>query len=1025
MGEALSAEQYEIVQLLQSELVEAGELAGGIQADGNAEHSELFDTYEEIISNLANAAKLAGLLGFASACEYLVRQFQTLSQQQTLSASQIPLLVQWPQIFLTYIQAIGHGDSSQATVELIKFLAQPEWPQPLTSEQQHELALKFSAGETIAVSETIELPTSVTADMVSLVLADDVRPELVDGMLVELPSQVSVFEASISQYISSHAFDDLNHAQRIAHTLKGAANIVGVAGIANLMHYVEDLLENAVKHWQDAPDGFDDLLLNASDCLASQAEYLCGFGSEPDNTAEVMQEVLDWLRQLKMQATDQSEVINSSKELNAVEAEQNNTESLPAPADDLLFEAISESVEDESSLFDEALIDQAEVSNANVEPPIIADAATHIVGSSNETATPELNLPTQNQAVPLNEEVEELQNNDDEADKHFIHVPDATAQELLRISGESQIANTQLNAQIESLQTSIQLTDRYHKKIRQMAAELEIIVQSQSALRAAATKADDDQLDPLELERYSELYSFSNQLLELTADSYEAVSQIDHQIDDLNQLVYLQRQQNRDSQNLLLGMRLIPVSTLSSRFHRCVRQASRLTHKPARLEITGEHTLLDSRVLNRIADPILHLLRNAVDHGLERNAGLREQANKDAEGCIRLNFKQAGETMTIECIDDGAGLDYDAILKAANEKGLLQGDTKPDEAMLSQLIMMPGFSTRKSASQTSGRGIGLDAVLEQIKSLKGSVNVQSTAGDGCCFTIVVPTSIISGHAILVAVSQFNSQQKMALLTRNIEQIVFAEHEQFVEQEGGAFYLYQDEHIPILELRHLIGAQGSEDSKVTALLIAQKADGKRVAISVEAILASQDMVIKPLNDLTYHPDGVVGATILGDGGVAPVIDIQELPGMSLSQTEYLRLREQRERIAELDKLTQIEVPMALVVDDSLSARRSLAQFMSDLGMEVRTARDGFEAIKVLGERKPALMLVDLEMPRMNGLELTAHLRSREDTKDIPVIMITSRATEKHRSLAQKAGVNSYLNKPWTDEDLMATIQSEIA
>ena len=230
---------------------------------------------------------------------------------------------------------------------------------------------------------------------------------------------------------------------------------------------------------------------------------------------------------------------------------------------------------------------------------------------------------------------------------------------------------------------------------------------------------------------------------------------------------------------------------------------------------------------------------------------------------------------------------------------------------------------------------------------------------------------------------------------------------------------------MIALNDFLGLGAGDMQHVHALLLCRKNDGAQLLVGVEQIIASQELVIKSLNDYTYMPDGVVGATIMGDGSVSPVIDLLELPGMTMEADALAQLSRKRAQLSALENATHREPPAALVVDDSLSARRSLAQFVTDLGMDVITAKDGFDAINAMKKKKPTLLLVDLEMPRMNGLELTAHLRSREEYKDIPVIMITSRSTDRHKTLAKNAGVNTYLTKPWSEDELLRCIEQQIA
>jgi chemotaxis protein histidine kinase CheA/CheY-like chemotaxis protein len=479
-----------------------------------------------------------------------------------------------------------------------------------------------------------------------------------------------------------------------------------------------------------------------------------------------------------------------------------------------------------------------------------------------------------------------------------------------------------------------------------------------------------------------------------------------------------------ESQELLLNIRMLPVSLFSSRFNRCVRQAARLTRKNAALDIKGEDVLVDSRVLATLVDPIMHLLRNAVDHGLEQSETERAVQGKSAEGRISLEFLRVGDTVVVHCRDDGRGLDYEAIQQVAVERGLAPPDGRLTVADLNAVILSPGFSTRREVTQTSGRGVGLDVVNEQVRLLKGTLSISSQRGRGTTFTLVTPMSIMSAHTLVVQLGE----HRLSVVSRSLEQVMYVEQQRLEVRDGRQWYRLPgaDELLPVFSMDDLLYLNTRPAERYSALMVLRNREGRRCGVLAETIKASEEQIIKPLSRSTYKVSGVVGAAILGDGRVSPVVDLYEVPGLSLADAAQAAWRKRLERrLSHLQDEMVRERPMALVVDDSLSARRSLAQFVGDMGMEVYTAKDGFEAIQIIEQRIPSIILVDLEMPRMNGLELTSHLRAKEETRDIPIIMITSRATEKHRSMAARVGVNTYLNKPWTDEELLNSIQSQIA
>ncbi len=970
----LSEEQLEIVGLLTGEIKELSETeCPRVQSLAGEELADLLFELHVQIDHISNALDMAGLTALSSCGKWLAENFKHLSTDATLIQSpQKDGVEKWGPLFLSYLNTLGQdAEEKQHAISLIQLLENHEWPTSFSDvDKQHITELfDISGADTLLGDEGDSLPETITPEMCSLALEENIRPELLQGLLIELPQQVQQFESSLNAFLDSHDFADLNQAQRIAHTIKGAANVVSVSGLANLMHFTEDLLESATKKWERPPEGFVDFLQSVADCLAISAEYLNKMGPAPDDIESTMSGLLHWLRKTKH------------------DSDATHTD---APL--------------------------AEI--ASSEPLATEHSENSPIEATQDSTTPP-------PALPETAQNQEEKNKSDEEEVRYINLPSHIAQELLRLSGETQISNNQFGVRVENLQDSVKLSDNYHKQIQTMAIEFESLVQTQSALRSAALSSKDDQFDPLEMEQFNELHSFSHQLLELTTDSYESVASIEAQLDELSALLYSQKQLNHDNQQILLDMNLLPVETFSSRFSRCVRQACRLTNKSATLEIEGGNVMMDSHVLNAIADPLMHVLRNAVDHGLEGSRYEREQLGKPAEGKITLSFMNKGETISVECSDDGHGLDYDAIYQTALAKELIPDDANYSPQLLNQMVLLPGFSTRREATQTSGRGIGLDAVMASVRALKGNMQITSEKNKGCKISITVPSSILTAHAIVVKAQYRNNQQSYSLLGRAVEQIIYVRPEQIESTSEGHSYQLHDETLPVYMINNLLGFGIGEVDNTNALLLCRKADNSQVLVAVEQIISSQELVVKSLNEYTYTPPGVVGATIMGDGSVSPVVDLQELPGLTLEHTELTQLGRRREQLAALEKAQYKEPPAALVVDDSLSARRSLAQFVSDMGMEVVTAKDGFDAISAIENKKPSLLLVDLEMPRMNGLELTAHLRSREEYKDIPVIMITSRSTDRHKTLAENAGVDTYLTKPWSEDELMQCIEKQIA
>ncbi|MDX1529027.1 MAG: response regulator, partial [Gammaproteobacteria bacterium] len=426
--------------------------------------------------------------------------------------------------------------------------------------------------------------------------------------------------------------------------------------------------------------------------------------------------------------------------------------------------------------------------------------------------------------------------------------------------------------------------------------------------------------------------------------------------------------------------------------------------------------MMDSDVINDLVDPLMHMLRNAVDHGIEEEAD-RISAGKDAEGKIRLEFQREGNHVLVRLSDDGAGLDWARIREVAASRKLIGEGQALTEAELCQLILRPNFSTRPAATQLSGRGIGLDAVRSSIARLGGSLSVRSETGKGCRFEMRLPLTLVSTHALLVRARD----RLLAVSNRGVEQILHPGSGE--ERRNGEEHTFSigDEVYPATTLASIIGLahdRKNNGSDASPVMIVQSENGPK-AVFVDSIVDSRDLVIKSLGRYIPKLRGIAGATILGDGSVTPVLDLPEL--LRMPAASGFRMDALQEE-TEFTESVESGLPYALVVDDSLSARRALAQFIGDSGFEVGTARDGLEAIDLINAKRPDVVLLDLEMPRMNGLELTTHIRANSTTRGLPIVMITSRSTEKHRRQALAAGVNRYLTKPYSEEELIGCVET---
>ena len=929
----------ELLDILCAEITQIAEDADEVMAVATAADSastvrgEVLSGYAEHLERLGDASGSIGLTGLQQICVSLQNNLNHLAaQDHPLTADQQAVVQTWPDLALNYLQALNDPPTCAA---LANHLRDARWPQPLATADVDLLIERLAAAKLVTEeAETETRPRQATVQDVSIQLPADVNPELLDGLLQELPNQAAEFSASIQRLAAGDGtLKDVDVARRIAHTLKGAGNTVGVRGIATLTHQVEDILQALATHEALPNRPLAETLLNAADCLETMSEALLGMSAPPPQAQAVLQEVLDWANRIDRTGIPAGE--------EAPPPARARTESV-APAD----------------------------TAAMAPPATVAEAA--------------------------------------------LRIPAHLVDDLLRLVGENIILTGQIQERVRKTIAQTRAVMGQNRLFQQLTSELEQLVDIRNVSSPLSRSIQRGDFDPLELEQYNELNTATHRLVEAATDNRELDRAIADSLMALDTLLVDQSRLHRDSQEAVLRTRMVPIQTIAPRLQRSVRQTCRLVDKEVELTVRGADTLMDSNVLNGIVDPLMHILRNAVDHGIELPAQ-RQRLGKPPVGRIELSVLREGNAIVIRCQDDGAGLDLTAIRQTATERGLFPADKPLEEDELARLILLPGFSTRGATTQTSGRGIGMDMVYSRLLDMKGSLRIQTRSGQGCLMELRLPVTLISTHALVVRIHD----RLYALSDRGIEQILYSGVGTIQKLGKTMTYQMGDDIYEITSLETLLNLppdRRAQNRTVPPVLLVREETGAIRAVLASEAVDSRDLVVKSLGQYVPKINGIVGATILGDGSVAPVLDLPEL----------LRIPAVLRQTSTLAQPTAPAAPaarrqVALAVDDSLSARRSLAQFVQDAGLEVRTARDGLEAIEIINGNRPDIVLADLEMPRMNGLELAAHLRANQSTRDLPVIMITSRSTDKHRREAEAMGVNVYLTKPFAENELLGHIK----
>jgi chemosensory pili system protein ChpA (sensor histidine kinase/response regulator) len=590
--------------------------------------------------------------------------------------------------------------------------------------------------------------------------------------------------------------------------------------------------------------------------------------------------------------------------------------------------------------------------------------------------------------------------------------------ELVNSAGEVNIYHARMGKQMSDIGFNITELESTVVRLKQQLRNLEIETEIQ--IRSSFEKESDlygDDFDPLEMDKYSTIQQLSRSLTE-TASDVESIREILSEIvRDTETLLLQESRVSTELQEGLMRTRMVRFGGLSTRLRRILRQTSRELGKEVELEIIGDSNELDRTILDRIVAPLEHMLRNAVAHGIEA-PDKRLAAGKPEIGRITIEVDRQGGDIVIFIKDDGAGINAAAIRTKAIQQGLLDTDSKISDREVLQFILKSGFSTAERVSQVAGRGVGMDVVDAELKQLGGVLEIETFPGKGTEFTIRLPLTLAINQALLVSAGEDVYAIPLASI-EGVVRITGAELQKFYDSDQQ---MYSFNHVEY-ELKHLgqlltnIRPTYSEQYGLFPVLLAQ-VGSKHYALHVDDLVGRREVVVKPVGHQLGAVRGVAGATILADGRVVLIIEMSALVVSEnlLKELEHADV-EVKQPVEE-----KAEERTIMVVDDSITIRKVTARMLERNGINVLLAKDGIDATNLLIDTKPDLMLLDIEMPRMDGFELATYIRNDDRLKDLPIIMITSRTGEKHKEKAMEIGVNQYLGKPYQEEELLRNINN---
>jgi len=586
--------------------------------------------------------------------------------------------------------------------------------------------------------------------------------------------------------------------------------------------------------------------------------------------------------------------------------------------------------------------------------------------------------------------------------------------QLLNNAGEVSIARARLEQQLGSVEFNLGELSRTVTRLKEQLRKLEIETEAQILHRHDQEPRSRQDFDPLELDRYSSIQQFSRALAESASDVASLQQLLESLVAEAQNQLQQQARTVVELQNGLMRTRMVSLQRHVQRLARIVRQAASDSDKQAELVVEGAAGELDRQVLERMLPPFEHLLRNAVVHGIETPAE-RVNRGKSAVGHIYLQMQREGAEVILEIRDDGAGMNLAAIRAKGLAMGLIHSDQVLSDEDVMQLVLEPGFSTASSLTQQAGRGVGMDVVATEIKKLGGALHMDSKAGEGTRFTIRLPLTLAVSHALVVR----TGDEYYALPLPTIEGVVRLPRDEVAAhlRSESATFSYGAHKYRLQPLASYVGMEASPlpDTDAAIPVVLVRAGEHSTGLVADELIGSREIVVKSAGPQISSIRGISGATILSDGRVVIILDIVALvraEWRGRAAPTVMREREDR-RV------------FALVVDDSITVRRVTQRLLERNGMRVLTARDGMEAIELLAEHVPDIILLDIEMPRMDGYEVAAQVRADPRLREVPIIMITSRVGDKHRARAIELGVDDYLGKPYQESQLIDAIAPLVA
>jgi chemosensory pili system protein ChpA (sensor histidine kinase/response regulator) len=837
-------------------------------------------------------------------------------------------------------------------------------------------------------------------------------------------------------------------AMRTLHTLKGGARLAGAMRLGEMAHRLENRIEALLG--QERPSAADiDALQVHSDGLARVFDRLRTHGGEvtpaptqarpPEQPPEQPPKPQPTLAVVPALTAPESTFAPTafapsttadawlSPTVEAVAAAVEPTPVIHA-ADVVPVEEINaaDEAQEAAALMDDGVAELRDDSSAEAEPL----DALKIASTRASTLLPAAELTPidwsrfaarRSAATPKADRIS--------ASQSSVRVRAPLLDRLVNQAGEVSITRSRIEVEVKTLRSSlVDLTDNL-ERLRGQLRDIELQGETQMSSRLEAAKAASQNFDPLEFDRFTRFQELTRMMAESVNDVATVQRTVQRTLEKTEDELAAQARLTRDLQDDLLRTRMVEFEGLSDRLYRVVRQAAKETGKQVRLDIVGGSIEVDRGVLDRMTASFEHLLRNSVSHGIELPE-VRTKAGKDAIGSIAVLVTQDGNEVGVEFRDDGAGLNLPRIRDKAVASGLLDAHAPSNDAELTSFIFTAGFSTAEKITELAGRGVGMDVVRSDVNAIGGRIETSTASGQGTAFKLVLPLTTAVTQVVMLR----SGDAVVAVPSTLVEVVRRADDAEVAASYASGSYNFGERVLqffwlgallqlhPRSEEHHHSGSHrgGQRAQHVVIIRSAQQ----RMALHVDEVVGNQEVVVKNLGPQLSRMPGLAGMTLLPSGGVALIYNPVALATLfgdaARAATQAALSGTDAGRPASASGKPVLAAPLVLVVDDSLTVRRVTQRLLEREGYRVALAKDGLDAIERLADERPALVLSDIEMPRMDGFDLVRNIRGDSRLRDLPVIMITSRIAQKHRDYAAALGVEHYLGKPYSEEDLLALI-----